>query len=348
MTLKLAEPCGQGCKLALTRQTCLEFVMADSNPSRIEIFAPFGEAFELTKKILFQPFDLSKWLVIGFAAWLATFFSGGGFNYGWRDKDWNWSWRSEHAGLPFSWHGAPPWLVPVGIVVLCLALAFVVLILWLNARGRLNFSDFIERNPGAIVEPWREYRSEGNRFFVLQLVISFCSLIVFGGLGLLFFLYVYWHQAVAPVAIVILFGVSLLLVALLIALIMKFVVPVMYRQRCDALSAFRQVWGLIVARPGVFVLFGLFYIVLCVAAAMIGFIAACATCCIAALPYVGTVILLPIVMFLYAYPLCFLRQFGDSYDVWAAVKPAELPSAPPPEPPAMPQVPPIQQPPPTA
>ena len=36
------------------------------------------------KRILFQPFDSKKWLVIGFAAWLANFGGGGGgadFNY---------------------------------------------------------------------------------------------------------------------------------------------------------------------------------------------------------------------------------------------------------------------------
>ena len=44
---------------------------------KIEIFKPFGEAFELTKKILFQPFDIGKWFVIGFAAFLAGNFGGG-------------------------------------------------------------------------------------------------------------------------------------------------------------------------------------------------------------------------------------------------------------------------------
>ena len=56
----------------------------NGNGSKIEIFKPFGEAFELMKKILFQPFDLKKWLVIGFAAWLANLGAGGGvgnFNY---------------------------------------------------------------------------------------------------------------------------------------------------------------------------------------------------------------------------------------------------------------------------
>src|SRR2546423_13910854 len=51
--------------------------MNGSNSS-IEIFKPFGEAFELMKKTLFQPFDLKKWLVIGFAAFLASL--SGGFN----------------------------------------------------------------------------------------------------------------------------------------------------------------------------------------------------------------------------------------------------------------------------
>jgi hypothetical protein len=45
----------------------------NGNGSKIEIFKPFGESFEVMKKILFQPFDLKKWLIIGFAAWLANF-----------------------------------------------------------------------------------------------------------------------------------------------------------------------------------------------------------------------------------------------------------------------------------
>src|SRR4029450_8649251 len=47
---------------------------------KIEIFKPFGEAFELMKKILFQPFDLTKWLVIGFATFLSGHFAGVGIN----------------------------------------------------------------------------------------------------------------------------------------------------------------------------------------------------------------------------------------------------------------------------
>gem|GEM_PF-4840897 len=45
----------------------------NGSEAKIEIFKPLGEAFELMKKILFQPFDLGKWCVIGFAAFLSCF-----------------------------------------------------------------------------------------------------------------------------------------------------------------------------------------------------------------------------------------------------------------------------------
>ncbi len=173
-------------------------------------------------------------------------------------------------------------------------------------------------------------------------------MLIFGGLAVIYFVGSYMGHTIMPLALIILFGVAFLLVALLVTLIMKLMVPVMYRQRCTAMDAFRDLWQLIVANPGVFILFCLFYIVLFIAAAAIGCLAACVTCCIAALPYIGTVILLPVVMVLYAFPLCFLRQFGDPYDVWAVVRPAEPLPPPPTTAPAPPPVPPVQETPPPA
>ena len=309
----------------------------DPSEQRIEIFAPFGESFELTKKNLFQPFNIGKWFVIGFAAWLATFFTGGGVNYRSWNRNGDWSWKSQHHGAPFSLHDAPPWVIPAIIVGLLVVLALVTLLLWLNARGRFMFTDCIVHNRGAIAEPWREYRTEGNRYFVLQIVITFCSLVVVGGFALIFVLGRFWEANAVSIALLVLFGLAFLFVAIVVALVMRFMAPVMYRQRCDALAAFRQVWTLIVANLGIFFLFVLFYLVICIAGAMIGCLAACATCCIAALPYLGTVILLPVVMCLFAYPLCFIRQFGDPYDVWAVVRPVEPP-------PLQPPIPPVQEP----
>ena len=44
----------------------------------IQVLEPFNAAITWTKAVLFEPFDLAKWCVIGFAAFLAQLGSGGG------------------------------------------------------------------------------------------------------------------------------------------------------------------------------------------------------------------------------------------------------------------------------
>ena len=68
----------------------------------------------------------------------------------------------------------------------------------------------------------------------------------------------------------------------------------------------------------------LFLLLLAVAAVMVNRTVTCATCCITAIPYMGTVILLPIPVTLGAFSLLFLRQFGLDYDVWADFMPPEF------------------------
>jgi hypothetical protein len=303
----------------------------DSPDRPIEIFAPFGEAVELTKKILFQPFDITKWFVIGFAAWIATFFNGGSFNFHRPFGKSDWDWQSYHYGPPLSNHHVPPWAIPLIAIGGLVALAIIIALLWVNARGRFVFTDCIVKNRAAISEPWREFRKEGNGYFGFQLIIMLISLCVGGAIALLFVLRWYWGSAFFPFAILILLAVVFVLIGILVSLVLRLMVPVMYRRRCDTMEAFRDVLALVSTYPGQFILFLLFYIVIAVAAVAIGCVAACVTCCIVAIPYIGTVILLPIVMVLFAFPLCFLRQFGDQYDVWAVVRPTEPP--PPPIPP---------------
>src|SRR5689334_22747707 len=115
----------------------------EPTPPRIELFSPFSEAFELTKKILFQPFDLAKWLVIGFAAWLATFFSGGGSGYRGYNHDWTTRWKSEFSESSFANGTTPAWFVPAMIFLVIVGLVFFLLIVWLNARARFIFTDCI-------------------------------------------------------------------------------------------------------------------------------------------------------------------------------------------------------------
>src|SRR6266480_4129435 len=139
---------------------------------RIEIFRPFGEAFELTNKILFQPFDLKKWLIIGFAAFLSGHLAGVGFNFP--------SHRTTPEAISLHFEQWKPWLVVAVVVGALLFFALVIALTWLKARGNFIFTDCVVRNQAAIVEPWREYRKEGNSYFLFLLAVMFAVLLSAG------------------------------------------------------------------------------------------------------------------------------------------------------------------------
>src|SRR5438034_6803059 len=100
--------------------------MNGSEP-KIEIFKPFGEAFELMKKILFRPFDLKKWFVIGFAAWLSNLGSGGGYNSRFNRNDWKEvPWFQD---LSETISQIPHWILWSGLIAIIL-LVFALIILF--------------------------------------------------------------------------------------------------------------------------------------------------------------------------------------------------------------------------
>jgi MFS family permease len=308
----------------------------------IEIFRPFGAAFELMKKVLFQPFDLKKWFIIGFAAWLANLGRGGvSFNY-------QFNRREEAQKVKEAISQIPHPILVLGISLLVVfGLVLIVLFSWLRARGGFTFIDCVVKNRAVIAEPWREFRKEGNSYFLFSLVVTFV-LIVFAALFALplivlafkgrYFLYLHRDRLDVYVILIIAAWIFVILLVIIAwALIASFMVPVMYRRRCRAYEAFRAVLSLIAAHPGEILLYCLFLVVLAIATGLISCFAICATCCIAALPYIGTVILLPVFILFRSFSLVFLRQFGPDYDVWVTFMPPEFApalSGVPPTPPA--------------
>ena len=293
----------------------------------IEIFKPFGEAFELMKRILFQPFDVKKWFVIGFAAWLANL-GGGGFNYQYNRREDVQKLNEAISQIPH------PILVTGVCVLISLVLVFIILFAWLRARGGFMFIDCIVKNRGAVAEPWREFRKEGNSYFLFSLVVGLCFLVFAALLSLPLIIlaikgryYLYLHRDRLDLYVISLIAAWVFVMLLLVfvwALIANFITPVMYRRQCRAYEAFRTVTRLIAANPGEILLYCLFLIVLALATAIVACLVTCATCCIAAIPYIGTVILLPVFVLLRSFSLLFLRQFGPEYDVWANSVPAEF------------------------
>jgi hypothetical protein len=301
---------------------------------RIEIFEPFGAAFEVMKRILFQPFDFAKWLVIGFAAFLSGSW-GSNFRFHIPTKG-DWNFRSTSFHNTATSESMPSWLLPLLIAVAVLVFILIFVVMWVVSRGRFIFTDCVVQNRAAIAAPWKEYRREGNSFFLFSLAVTFLTLLLVGILVLLIAVPLGLFAggkgtgfgATAVFALVFV-GLVWLAFAIYVGVVSQFMVPVMYRRRCLAREAFFDVSRLVLARLGPFVLFVLFGIVLVLALVVIGTIVSCMTCCIAALPYVSSVVLLPAFVWLLAFKLLFLRQFGPEYDVWATA------DSPPPAPPSV-------------
>src|SRR5437879_9742620 len=112
--------------------------MNGSEP-KIEIFKPFGEAFELMKRILFQPFDVKKWFVIGFAAWLANLGSGA-LNY-------QYNRREDVQKLNEAISQIPHPILVIGVCVLILfVLVLIILFPWRRAPCGSMFIECIVKN----------------------------------------------------------------------------------------------------------------------------------------------------------------------------------------------------------
>jgi hypothetical protein len=317
-----------------------------TNPPReISVAEPVSPALERVKYVLFRPFDLGKWFTIGFCAWLAQLGEGGGGNFNFnagRHHNYGNNFRDDLARARDYVLDNLNWIVPLaaGLVVLCLALWL--LFLWLNSRGKFMFLHCVALDKAEVVEPWHKFAYEANSLFLFRLVLGLVAM--FFTLPLLIIVIVIIGKMLlagqfVPNGIIgaVGFGLLFLGVAIAFAIVQKltldFVVPIMFLRRSRCLAAWRELGSLISGHVGTFILYFLFQIVLAIAIGIVVLGAIIITCCIAGclmvLPYIGTVLLLPVLMFKRCYSLCFLAQFGRDYDVF------------PPEPPLQPSAPPV-------
>lgn len=295
---------------------------------RIEFIAPLSRAWERMKGALFRPAELSKWLAIGFTAFLAGLTRcGGTYGSSWSrgdrvdpDQIWNapdraWEWLAAH----------PVRVAVVLGVLIVLAVLFVV-VHWLSARGSFMFLDNVVHDRALVERPWREYRAEGNSLFLWMIAFSFAFLflVVAYAIGSFVFLRALYQDHGTTAALVVpglaLLGgfAGIVVLASLVQLFLgDFVVPIMYRFRLTASGGWGVFLPLLAARPFAFIGYALLVVALHFAAGVIVLLAGCLTCCIGflflVLPYVGTVVLLPFLYTLRAYGVEFLGQFGADY-----------------------------------
>ncbi len=309
------------------------------HPTEISVAEPLTPAYERVKEMLFKPFDLGKWVVIGFGAWLAGLGeSGGGFPGGFGGNSGN-NFNANGNGadqLRHLYHqvsdyiaGNLIWIVPAAAALFVLLLVFGTLLLWLNCHGKFMFLHCVALNRAEVTEPWEKFNQPANSLFWFRLVLWLISLVVtlpmIGLLVLMVIKITFWNQAnFGNVMTAVTIGATLLGISLIFMLVRKFlmdfVVPIMFLRQGSCLAAWREFLSLLGAHPGQFALYILFQIVLAMVISVLVMMAILITCCIAAcvlaLPFIGTVLLLPVLIFKRSYSLYYLAQFGPEYDVF--------------------------------
>lgn len=296
---------------------------------------PLSRAWDRMKKALFQPFDLNKWLTIGFTAWLAglTDCHGGGngndngyhkseIDEFFRFPETAWTWLQNH----------PLWfnLIIIGVLVLIIIIS---VLIWVNSRGKFMFLSNVARDESEISKPWHEYKKEGNSLFLFKFIFGWIA-------GLLFILFLVYCFVTAKdlyyggypgififwkIAGMILILIAYLIIAGYISLFLEdFVVPIMYKDRTGVAAAWYKFFPLFGRHFFTFIVYGLFILVLWIAAVIAILSVSLITCCIGLLliiiPYIGSVVLLPVSYSFRALSIEFLAQFGEDFNVFPESK----------------------------
>jgi len=195
------------------------------------------------------------------------------------------------------------------------------------------FLHCVATNKAEVKVPWHKYARQASSLLAFRIVlalIGFFALI--GPIVFVVILILGMVSAGAPtvggivggIFIVFAIGAISLFLGLVTMFTVDFVIPIMFMRMTTCREAWRELLALMGANKGKFVVYILFKIVINMAIGAVMMAIICATCCCAAclmsIPYLGTVLFLPVLVFQRSYPLYYIKQYGVQYDIFATVE----------------------------
>ena len=308
----------------------------------IQFLKPLSNGFNRMKAALFKPFDLKKWFVVGFTAFLAGLgdgSSGGDGNAGGNGNDMDFGVVLDAPYSAWSWLQDHPTYYSLAIMGIIFVVGLIVVLLWLSSRGKFMFLYNVVTDRAEIAKPWRQYTRLGNSLFLWRLAFVIVVLTLF----VTFFINVWQHthqlyfnqSETVPFTYLVQMGFLFLLLLLAVAyidmLLSAFVVPIMYKHNKTATNAWGTFLSIHWSHFSSFLLFGVLRLVLFLGIGAMLLVFGLFTCCLGfillALPYINSVVTLPISFTLRAFSLDFLAQFGDEFNVFLKGLETDYPEA---------------------
>jgi hypothetical protein len=193
------------------------------------------------------------------------------------------------------------------------------------------FLHCVAQNKAEVKVPWTKFQQHANSLFLFRIVLGLIGLAVIGVPVLLAvgcIAMITAGDGAAVIGVLGCFVIGLIIIALSIVWVVigkfttDFVVPIMFLRTTSCIAGWREFLRILSANKARFVLYILFQIVIALVIFTIismGFCIGLCFCCVSLLllvPYIRTVILLPVLVFKRAYSLLYLGQFGPEFDVF--------------------------------
>ncbi len=300
----------------------------------IAYIGPLSRGWDRMRTILFRPFDLGKWFVLGFTVFLAELtdlgemmwssssrFRGDGDGNNFREVC-NRCFDSVEGFLAGSIAASLITMIIVGSIFIW------ILFLWLSSRGHFMYLDNLVHNRSRVTIPWKEFSRQGNSLFLWRIVytliclVAIGPLVAFGVISIIPFAVDSVPGEIGVASLIILGTVVFLFIVIatyIDFLLIHIVAPVMYKSGLSSTDAWRKFWPVLKEHMIEFLLYGVFMLILNIGLGMVIVAFGMMTCCfgflILSIPYLGTVVLLPVIVAFRGLDLEFLAQFGDDFDL---------------------------------
>lgn len=320
----------------------------------MNLIDPLSVAWQAVSKQLFQNFRLGKWFALGLSAWLANILIGNTGSCSFPADIINTLLKvntrpNSSSALTAYWpqflasssvpgQATTPdysqllggssamlgFILVVVIVGVLAGLAIGLVMLWVGCRGQFMLLDNVLHNRHEVIRPWKEFRKHGNSLFlpflllgggniilVFAVVIAAVAFIEVPGLGSSIETWVW-----IVLGLVCLLSVALVVLAAILLMLVREVGSIwMYRNGGTAWDAMRRIMALSMERPVDVFLYVVARIALGLIFLIIIVIVILVTCCIGSLPYINTVLTLPVSVFRVVYNVELVAQFGPEFDV---------------------------------
>ncbi len=297
---------------------------------QVQYFEPLSRAWNYMVRALFKPFDVGKWFVLGFSAFLADLLEGPGATGSshWKGNNFEGTQElREVPGIVRDWIFGHPGIVTLIFSGLLLAVIILVLLFWLSSRGKFMFLDNVVHDRALVNQPWYEFKNEGNSLFVWRLLFGIVGfLVIVSWLSILIFVILKGQQeSIMPdINFIIFMAFALLFIIFVILYISTFltdfVVPIMYKNRVSATEAWKTFLSLFSQYWFYFILYGIvkffLYVLVVTGVVLIGFFTCCFGFLLLVIPYISSVVMLPVSFTFRSFSVMFLEQFGPDFELF--------------------------------